>query len=1123
MKKANKKISLNTRILSVIMIVSLLLVNVTMISPAFADDQNSAPVEESGGLGVLDLGDVDTGEGEGEQSDATPPAGEQAPQNNTAGGYNIILNYVNRQNEVIKDSVTIPATTNFSNQYITTITHNGTEYANPTMTRSDGATSYSVTPANMTEDLIVTFSYARVLVTSELVTFEPLTAQVVSWPENPYGPQYTDYGWVQWSVKVSLSDDAIAEGITLNYISFNPGGTAMTNPPNSNYQGIPADSTEFVFTTISLQSGYPKPGDSHNVSANVRFNGTYASFSGTAVRPELELAEELAIVDVKLDENNMFTVTASPASETGVVGTIGGEELTFTMDEATGFWTATYDATAMFTGDDHNIKIDVTSDAGETVSETVRVLKVNFYTHDNHNTPAASRYMLSDDQVYNFLPTADEYTAQYGSTLLQGQKIAQGNDASGNLQYSWYYVADYVYTEAYPNTTPIASRDFYPVVISEVKFLGYPEVTFDGNSRPVYGDPMDTTLWTQFAGNANLYMLSGQLPGTHPNLDGFIWTGEDGNEYDSGEVALFDISEPTTFTYSKLAEPVPTDLARTVFSGDATAAYLAADIQEILGTTETINFAAGSTFNVVWANGQPAVNVGFSESDVAEQTLAFTVGDSTEAQTIQAKIYPRVVTINRINSHVSVQGSNVMIDFEDAMRYPDSYSFQFEAGANVSVLSGTELRNFYSHFYVYVAADEHKDSSQPILGNYTFTALESNPMFYSSPDFDVVYKGGTPLFQLKAENDMIHSTHVDISPEVFSNYHMHMNQGNLSVYAADNFEDSKRYDGVGYTMDTEANDSAETDMFLEAVYGDIAVVENALAENQRLIVRFPGDFATNDINFDQTSYTTPAAPGVYEVPFKIFVAEFNSETNSWEPIAGETASVYSEDNAYTATITITRGTTVPSPGPSDPVQPTPTLTPTPSTEIPDPSTPLDPGETPPVTTGTPTPTAPVQITDAPPPLVALPSDTPTPAEPTDPVEIPEPSTPLAGGEETPEVTITEPETPLAAGNGAAWALVNLILTVFTGILSVVLLIGYFRNKREDEEYEDEDVKRKGAMRLFSIAPAVAAVVVFILTEDMSLPMTMVDQWTILMAIIALVQCGVTYMSRKEREEESENA
>ncbi len=184
-------------------------------------------------------------------------------------------------------------------------------------------------------------------------------------------------------------------------------------------------------------------------------------------------------------------------------------------------------------------------------------------------------------------------------------------------------------------------------------------------------------------------------------------------------------------------------------------------------------------------------------------------------------------------------------------------------------------------------------------------------------------------------------------------------------------------------------------------------------------------------------------------------------------------------------------------------------------------------ETPPATTTPPVTTVPpVQITDAPPPLVAVPSDTPAPtdpADPTDPVEIPEPSTPLAGGEETPEVTITEPETPLAAGNGAAWALVNLILTVFTGILSVVLLIGYFRNKREDEEYEDEDVKRKGAMRLFSIAPAIAAIVVFILTEDMSLPMTMVDQWTILMAIIALVQCGVTYMSRKVREEESENA
>ena len=68
------------------------------------------------------------------------------------------------------------------------------------------------------------------------------------------------------------------------------------------------------------------------------------------------------------------------------------------------------------------------------------------------------------------------------------------------------------------------------------------------------------------------------------------------------------------------------------------------------------------------------------------------------------------------------------------------------------------------------------------------------------------------------------------------------------------------------------------------------------------------------------------------------------------------------------------------------------------------------------------------------------------------------------------------------------------------------------------EAETDDIKKKGGWRLASIIPAVAAVIAFILTENMRLPMVLVDKWTLLMVIIALVQLLVAYFSKKKTQE-----
>ena len=122
----------------------------------------------------------------------------------------------------------------------------------------------------------------------------------------------------------------------------------------------------------------------------------------------------------------------------------------------------------------------------------------------------------------------------------------------------------------------------------------------------------------------------------------------------------------------------------------------------------------------------------------------------------------------------------------------------------------------------------------------------------------------------------------------------------------------------------------------------------------------------------------------------------------------------------------------------------------------------------------------------------------------------------------PEAVIADSAAPLAA-NGA-WALLNLIMTVITGIISAVLLTGYF-GKKEDEEDESDDAetKRKGLVRLASIIPAAGAIIAFILTEDMRLQMALTDRWTILMAVILLIQAVTAMFAKKEKEENEDTA
>ena len=172
-----------------------------------------------------------------------------------------------------------------------------------------------------------------------------------------------------------------------------------------------------------------------------------------------------------------------------------------------------------------------------------------------------------------------------------------------------------------------------------------------------------------------------------------------------------------------------------------------------------------------------------------------------------------------------------------------------------------------------------------------------------------------------------------------------------------------------------------------------------------------------------------------------------------------------------------------------------------------------------------------------PPIPPAPTPTPTPT-PTPVPFVPAADTPAVPATPAAPTPIADNPTPQAQtieddgnalGDGGAWSLFDLICTIVTTILAVIMLVfalGRNRKDGDDEETaaaktangeeveEDEVYKRKRIARILSIIPAVGAIVLFILTQDLTQPMTFFDNWSLVFAIIAIVNIILTIGTKK---------
>ena len=180
------------------------------------------------------------------------------------------------------------------------------------------------------------------------------------------------------------------------------------------------------------------------------------------------------------------------------------------------------------------------------------------------------------------------------------------------------------------------------------------------------------------------------------------------------------------------------------------------------------------------------------------------------------------------------------------------------------------------------------------------------------------------------------------------------------------------------------------------------------------------------------------------------------------------------------------------------------------------------------------------ITAAPAPVIPAPTPrTPSVPQVITPVEtVEKEETPKAKEPKTEKVE--EEYTPKASPQ-YYWALINLICAIVTVLFGLLLLISK-RHKDEDDKEDDEtkqqtttnedeekeQEKKRGLFtRVLAVLIAIASVVFFLVTEDMSLDWTWTDQWTIWMVVLGIVQIVVFFIGRKwknvDNDDEDEEA
>lgn len=130
---------------------------------------------------------------------------------------------------------------------------------------------------------------------------------------------------------------------------------------------------------------------------------------------------------------------------------------------------------------------------------------------------------------------------------------------------------------------------------------------------------------------------------------------------------------------------------------------------------------------------------------------------------------------------------------------------------------------------------------------------------------------------------------------------------------------------------------------------------------------------------------------------------------------------------------------------------------------------------------------------------------------------------VAIAETTPPTATIEPaDTPKSTPLGS-WALLNLICVIITCVISIIMLFIKHRKEDNEDDSKEKSSKYKTVNKFVGVIIGLVSLLVFILTEDMSLSMVMVDKWTICMAIILIINAINAWFILRNKNKNEETA
>ena len=139
----------------------------------------------------------------------------------------------------------------------------------------------------------------------------------------------------------------------------------------------------------------------------------------------------------------------------------------------------------------------------------------------------------------------------------------------------------------------------------------------------------------------------------------------------------------------------------------------------------------------------------------------------------------------------------------------------------------------------------------------------------------------------------------------------------------------------------------------------------------------------------------------------------------------------------------------------------------------------------------------------------------------------------------------EKGTALTDGSEGSWSLFDVVATVLAVLVALVLAVGLFGRKRRDgddgndpdgddaalraAEYDtaadserDDDAKafdRHRGLRILALVIGAVAIILLFATQDFTQSMALFDRWSVLFAIICIVQIVVAFLARKKRKDD----